>query len=63
MALAYNLVHQLMIKNVSAVATTVLGEVKIVALLLLSATLLGERWVWVGGWGGGGGAQVVGLAG
>ena len=41
MAITYNLVHASMIKNVSAVATTVLGEVKIVALLVLSALLLG----------------------
>lgn len=31
-----------MIKKTSAVTTTVLGEVKIVGLLLLSAMLLGE---------------------
>lgn len=41
-ALAYNLVHSLMIKKTSAVTTTVLGEVKIVGLLVLSAFLLGE---------------------
>lgn len=35
-------VHSLMIKKTSAVTTTVLGEVKIVGLLLLSAMLLGE---------------------
>ncbi|KAL4856523.1 putative sugar phosphate/phosphate translocator [Chlorella vulgaris] len=42
MAIAYNLVHALMIKNVSVVATTVLGEFKIICLLVLSAMLLGE---------------------
>ena len=36
-------VHSLMIKKTSAVTTTVLGEVKIVGLLILSAMLLGER--------------------
>lgn len=41
-ALAYNLVHTLMIKRTSAVTTTVLGMIKIVGLLLLSTFLLGE---------------------
>lgn len=41
-ALSYNLVHSQMIKRTSAVTTTVLGMVKIVGLLLLSAMLLGE---------------------
>jgi hypothetical protein len=41
-ALAYNVVHYLMIQRTSAVTTTVLGEIKIVGLLLLSALLLGE---------------------
>lgn len=41
-ALCYNMVHSLMIKRTSAVTTTVLGEVKIVGLLMLSALLLGE---------------------
>ena len=40
-ALAYNVVHYLMIQRTSAVTTTVLGEIKIVGLLLLSALLLG----------------------
>jgi hypothetical protein len=40
-ALAYNVVHYLMIQRTSAVTTTVLGEVKIIGLLLLSALLLG----------------------
>jgi drug/metabolite transporter (DMT)-like permease len=41
-AVCYNMVHALMIKHTSAVTTTVLGEVKVVGLLLLSALLLGE---------------------
>ncbi len=41
-ALAYNVVHYLMIQRTSAVTTTVLGEIKIVGLLILSALLLGE---------------------
>ena len=41
LALCYNLAHSLMIKRISAVATTVVGEFKILALLLLSAFLLG----------------------
>ena len=40
-ALAYNLVHSEMIKRTSAVTTTVLGEVKIVGLMVLSILLLG----------------------
>ncbi|EFN51185.1 hypothetical protein CHLNCDRAFT_141340 [Chlorella variabilis] len=43
LALCYNLAHSLMIKRISAVATTVVGEFKILALLLLSAFLLGEK--------------------
>lgn len=42
-ALSYNVVHYLMIQMTSAVTTTVLGEVKIVGLLVLSVLLLGER--------------------
>lgn len=42
-AVLYNLAHQKMIQTVSAVATTVLGSIKIVCLLILSATLLGKR--------------------
>jgi drug/metabolite transporter (DMT)-like permease len=42
MAVSYNLTHATMIKRMSAVTTTVVGEVKIVGLLLLSALLLGE---------------------
>lgn len=41
-AVCYNMIHSLMIKRSSAVSTTVIGEVKIVALLILSALLLGE---------------------
>lgn len=41
-AVTYNAVHALVIKRTSAVTTTVIGEVKIVALLVLSAFLLGE---------------------
>lgn len=41
LALAYNVVHATMIHRLSAVTTTVLGEAKIVALLVLSAMFLG----------------------
>ena len=41
-ALSYNVVHYLMIQMTSAVTTTVLGEVKIVGLLVLSVMLLGK---------------------
>lgn len=41
-ALSYNVIHSLMIQKTSAVTTTVLGEVKIVGLLILSALLLGK---------------------
>mmetsp|Transcript_12315 Transcript_12315/g.24763 ORF Transcript_12315/g.24763 Transcript_12315/m.24763 type:complete len:358 (-) Transcript_12315:2721-3794(-) len=41
-AVTYNLVHSLMIKKSSAVTTTVLGEIKIVGLLILSALILDE---------------------
>jgi hypothetical protein len=40
-ALAYNLIHNYLIKITSAVTTTVIGEVKIVGIMLLSAFLLG----------------------
>jgi hypothetical protein len=40
-ALAYNVVHTYMIKLTSAVTTTVIGEIKIVGLMVLSAVLLG----------------------
>ena len=43
-ALAYNITHNFLLKSTSAVTVTVLGEVKIVGLLLLSAIILpGER--------------------
>lgn len=35
-------VHSYLIKQTSAVMSTVLGEIKILALLILSAMLLGE---------------------
>ena len=41
-AVCYNAVHALVIKRTSAVTTTVIGEIKIVGLLILSAMLLGE---------------------
>lgn len=44
-ALAYNVVHSALIHKTSAVTVTVLGEVKIVAILLLSAFILGKTWV------------------
>jgi hypothetical protein len=56
-AVCYNLTHTLMIKKLSAVATTVLGEVKIISLLVLSAFLLG---MWAGGWMGVAGGQHAG---
>ena len=42
-ALTYNVVHCLMIQRTSAVTTTVLGEIKIVAILMLSAAVFGAR--------------------
>lgn len=45
-ALAYNMIHYLVIKMTSAVTTTVLGEMKIVLLLILSAIMLGEGKEW-----------------
>uniref|UniRef100_A0A061RPI7 Drug metabolite transporter superfamily n=1 Tax=Tetraselmis sp. GSL018 TaxID=582737 RepID=A0A061RPI7_9CHLO len=45
-ALSYNLVHHLMIQWTSSVTITVIGEVKMVILLVLSALLLGEARVW-----------------
>ena len=41
-AVCYNAIHALVIKRTSAVTTTVIGEIKIVGLLILSAILLGE---------------------
>ena len=40
-AVCYNLVHSSLIKRTSAVTATVLGEIKIVGLLILSTFLLG----------------------
>lgn len=40
-ALAYNICHYMLIQRISGVATTVIGEVKIVGLMILSAALLG----------------------
>ena len=40
-ALAYNVVHALMIQRTSAVTTTVLGQAKVIGLLVLSCLLLG----------------------
>ena len=40
-ALSYNVVHSMMIQQTSAVTTTVLGEAKIVGLMLLSYVILG----------------------
>lgn len=40
-ALSYNVVHSLMIQQTSAVTTTVIGQAKILGLLVLSATILG----------------------
>lgn len=41
-ALSYNVVHSIMIQQTSAVTTTVIGQAKIIGLLVLSALLLGE---------------------
>lgn len=43
-ALTYNIVHSLVIQQTSAVTTTVIGQAKIIGLLMLSAILLGEHW-------------------
>ncbi|KAK9906462.1 hypothetical protein WJX75_002209 [Coccomyxa subellipsoidea] len=43
LALSYNIVHSLMILHTSAVATTVIGEAKIIGLLILSYFILGEK--------------------
>ncbi|GIL72975.1 hypothetical protein Vretimale_4622 [Volvox reticuliferus] len=45
-ALLYNLIHSWVIKATSSVTTTVIGEMKIVLILLLSAIVLGESEVW-----------------
>lgn len=41
-AVTYNIVHYSMIKNSSSVTTTVLGEIKVVGLLILSTQILEE---------------------
>ncbi len=43
LALTYNVVHSLMILHTSAVSTTVIGEAKIIGLLILSYFVLGVR--------------------
>ena len=44
-ALSYNVVHSMMIQQTSAVTTTVLGEAKIIGLMILSYVVLGmPRW-------------------
>ncbi|CAL8462578.1 g2111 [Coccomyxa elongata] len=53
LALIYNVVHSLMILHTSAVSTTVIGEAKIIGLLILSYFVLGEKKVftpnlWIG---------------
>ncbi|GAX79732.1 hypothetical protein CEUSTIGMA_g7173.t1 [Chlamydomonas eustigma] len=45
-ALLYNIIHSLVIKITSAVTTTVIGEMKIVLILALSALILGESDIW-----------------
>lgn len=47
-AVCYNAIHSMVIKQTSAVTTTVIGEVKIVALLLLSAIILQESKIFTG---------------
>ena len=60
-ALAYNLIHSLVIKITSAVTTTVIGEMKIVLILVLSAVVLGEGEMAVVVLGEGKGLSSVGL--
>ena len=43
LALSYNVVHSLMILHTSAVSTTVIGEAKIIGLLILSYFILGVQ--------------------
>lgn len=45
-ALAYNMVHSFVIKVTSSVTTTVIGEMKIVLILILSAIVLDEGNIW-----------------
>lgn len=42
-AVLYNIVHSLVIQRTSAVTTPVIGMVKVIAIVILSAVLLGER--------------------
>lgn len=42
LALAYNVVHSLLIHKTSAVTTTVLGQAKIIGVIAMSSLLLGE---------------------
>lgn len=42
-AILYNYIHARLIHMTSATTTTVIGQVKIVGLVLLSAVLLGEH--------------------
>ena len=43
LALLYNIVHAALIHKISATTVTVLGEVKIIGVLLLSAWILGKQ--------------------
>jgi drug/metabolite transporter (DMT)-like permease len=43
LAVSYNIVHVAVIEQTSAVTTTVIGEAKIVLIVLLSSLILGER--------------------
>eukprot|EP00199_Chlamydomonas_sp_CCMP681_P006797 CAMPEP_0119117696 /NCGR_PEP_ID=MMETSP1180-20130426/52983_1 /TAXON_ID=3052 ORGANISM="Chlamydomonas cf sp, Strain CCMP681" /NCGR_SAMPLE_ID=MMETSP1180 /ASSEMBLY_ACC=CAM_ASM_000741 /LENGTH=294 /DNA_ID=CAMNT_0007106981 /DNA_START=115 /DNA_END=996 /DNA_ORIENTATION=- len=45
-AVAYNVVHSLVIKLTSSVTTTVIGEAKIILILVLSSVWLGESGIW-----------------
>ena len=40
-ALMYNVIHAALIQKTSAITVTVLGEIKIIGILLLSAWILG----------------------
>ena len=42
-AVLYNIVHSLVIQRTSAVTTPVIGMIKVVAIIILSALILGER--------------------
>ena len=42
-AVLYNIVHSLVIQRTSAVTTPVIGMIKVVAIVVLSAIFLGER--------------------